>query len=69
MTLREFLEDGLKNRYFERSDSLLVQTTDGEDITFGDVEDVLDSDGDCLDLLYSGYDRNDDGSFVATVDK
>lgn len=69
MTLREFLEDGLKNRYFERSDSLLVQSSDGNDIAFGDVEMVLDSDSDYLSLLYAGYDRNDDGSFVVTVDK
>lgn len=68
MTLKEFLEDGLKNRYFDLSASLLVQSSDGSDIAFGDVESILDSDSDYLLLLYSGYDRNEDGSFVVTVD-
>ena len=68
MTLKEFLEDGLKNRYFDLNASLLVQSSDGSDIAFGDVESILDSDSDYLLLLYSGYDRNEDGSFVVTVD-
>lgn len=68
MLLKEFLEDGLKNKYFERTSNMLVQTSDGENIAYGDVETLLDSDSDYLELLYSGYDRDDAGDFIVIVD-